>query len=509
MGRSFCLAGLLLAASAALAQGGERTLVLAPTKQVAGDARHALVIGNNAYTNGPLRNPVNDARAMAKALGEAGFNVVLVENGTQLGMQRAIRNFGNQIAKGGIGLFYYAGHGLQVKGRNYLVPVNAEIGLEDEIEFTTVDVNLVLAKMDSAKNSLNIVILDACRNNPFARGWRSAASGLAQMDAPTGTFIAFATAPGSVAADGSGENGVYTKHLLAEMPRTGVPIELMFKQVRNGVMTETNGRQIPWESSSLRGEFAFRPGAPTASPAIVDPAVIELSFWESVKTSNNPSDLRAYLEQYPGGKFSPLAKNRLELLASVAPLGPVGIRFPHVGDTWTYRLSTRQSGNRNSSYVVTVTASGEGGIVDQATLQTAAPAPATHVNGRYLVTQGITVLSPYLALFEDLRPGATLSGVEMRDDPTCRSGQFVCEIDARVARREVIETPAGRFDAVRVTFTQTWRYASPGRENPPSREVSAWYAPQAKRVVRVSSRVATGYAFQPDFDLELVSYKLQ
>jgi len=240
---------------------------------VAGETRHALVVGNGAYATAPLRNPVNDARGMAQALGEAGFHVTLLENATRPALQRAIRDFGDNIAKGGVGLFYFAGHGLQVRGRNFLVPVNAEIAREDEIEFTSVDVNLVLAKMDSARNPLNIVILDACRNNPFSGGWRSVQSGLAQMDAPTGTFIAFATAPGSVAADGSGEHGVYTKYLLAEIQRPGVPIELMFKQVRNGVMTETRGQQVPWESSSLRGEFAFRPARakpPAQSVALTD-----------------------------------------------------------------------------------------------------------------------------------------------------------------------------------------------------------------------------------------------
>jgi uncharacterized caspase-like protein len=177
-----------------------------------------------------------------------------------------------------VGLFYYAGHGLQVKGRNFLVPVNAEIDREDEIEFTTLDVNIVLAKMDSAKNALNIVILDACRNNPFARSFRSVSRGLAQMDAPTGTFIAFATAPGSVASDGTGQNGLYTEHLLREMQKPGVPIEQLFKQIRIGVMQDTNSQQIPWESSSMRGDFSFRAGVPVAaaaSQAVVAEAVAE------------------------------------------------------------------------------------------------------------------------------------------------------------------------------------------------------------------------------------------
>jgi hypothetical protein len=508
MGRGFCFAGLLVAASAALAQGGERTLTLAPKQRTTAETRHALVIGNSAYASGPLRNPVNDARAMAKALGETGFHVTLVENATQAGMQRAIRELGSALSKGGVGLFYYAGHGIQVKGRNFLVPVNADIAQEYEVEYSAVDAGLVLAMMEAAKNPLNIVILDACRNNPFQRSWRSAPAGLAQMDAPSGSFIAFATAPGSVAADGSGDHGTYTKHLLAEMARPGVPIERMFKQVRTAVMSETRNRQIPWESSSLRGEFAFRPAAARPSLPAVDPAAIELSFWDSVKTSSNEADLRAYLEQYPGGKFSPLAKSRLELLlASTAPLGPAGIRLPRAGDTWVYRLRARQRAIRERSYVVRVAASAEVGIVDWVTVDGDIPAESRHGKGSYLVSQGVILLSPYLGLFEDLRPGMALRNVDMGDDPTCRRAE-ICMIEGKVVGREAINTLAGKFDAVKVTFTQLWRASVQGRQSP-SREVSAWYAPEAKRVVRVSSRSVTGDAIQPDFDLELVSYKLQ
>ncbi|HUQ24040.1 MAG TPA: caspase family protein [Burkholderiales bacterium] len=284
----------------AAAQTRDRTLSIQPSGQP-GEPRHALVIGNTTYTNGPLKNAVNDARAMAKALGSAGFSVRVVEDATHIGMQRAVRLWGNDIAKGGVGLFYYAGHGLQVKGKNYLVPVNAEIDQEDEIEFTTLDVNVVLAKMDSAKNALNIVILDACRNNPFARSFRSVSRGLAQMDAPTGTFIAFATAPGSVASDGTGVNGIYTEHLLREMARPGVPIEQMFKQVRIGVINDTKGQQIPWESSSLRGDFAFRGGLTVAaapSQAVVAEAVAEaLKREREAQTAAMEKMIQAALER--------------------------------------------------------------------------------------------------------------------------------------------------------------------------------------------------------------------
>ena len=178
-----------------------------------GERRLALVIGNSDYKSSPLRNPVNDARAVASALA-AGARVRgdADEEAAPATMWRAIRVFGDRLrGAGSVGLFYYAGHGVQVRGRNFLIPVNADLQREDEVEFQAVDANAVLAKMDSAKNGLNLMILDACRNNPFARSFRSSSQGLAQMDAPSGTLIAFATAPGAIASDGvDGKNGVYT-----------------------------------------------------------------------------------------------------------------------------------------------------------------------------------------------------------------------------------------------------------------------------------------------------------
>ena len=226
----------------------------------ASEQRVALVIGNGAYVDAPLKNPANDATDVALALREVGFQVTLRTNARQRDMKQAIREFGEALARGGVGVFYFAGHGIQSKGRNFLVPVGAQIERESHIEDETVDANFVLAQMEDARNRLNIVILDACRNNPYSRSFRSASRGLAQMDATSGTLIAFATAPGSVAADGDGRNGVYTRHLLRQMREPGLPVELMLKRVRDGVITETKERQVPWESSSLRGaDFYFRP----------------------------------------------------------------------------------------------------------------------------------------------------------------------------------------------------------------------------------------------------------
>ncbi len=220
--------------------------------------RNALVIGNSNYKSAPLRNPVNDANAISQTLKQTGFDVTLaLDVNTQNDLKKIIREFGKKLRNGEVGLFYYSGHGLQVKGINYLVPVEAEISKEEDVEFEGVDVNMVLAEMEFAKNKLNIVILDACRNNPFARSFRSAANGLVQLNAPVGTLIAYSTAPGSVASDGAGSNGLWTEEFLNEVKQPGSKIEDVFKHVRANVRKKSNNEQIPWESSSIEGDFYF------------------------------------------------------------------------------------------------------------------------------------------------------------------------------------------------------------------------------------------------------------
>ena len=222
------------------------------------ESRLALVIGNADYKSSPLKNPVNDARDFSNALKNLGFEVIYRENAGQRIFEEAIRDFGNRLHKlGGIGLFYYAGHGVQVKDDNFLIPVDAQIYQETDIKYEAINAGRILDAMYNASNRMNIVILDACRDNPFARSFRSAAQGLARMDAPTGTIIAYATSPGNVAADGDGRNSYYTKHLLKQMPDPRLNIEKVFKNVRIGVIQETDNRQVPWESSSLTGDFYF------------------------------------------------------------------------------------------------------------------------------------------------------------------------------------------------------------------------------------------------------------
>ncbi len=242
------------------------------------EPRHALVIGNSRYAVAPLPNPANDARAVAESLRRAGFTVDLRLDATQAQLSEAVSAFGDKLRGGGAGLFYFAGHGVQIRGRNFLMPVGIDIKREDEVPYKAVDVQMVLDKMQTAKNRINVVILDACRDNPFARSTRSTSGGLGSMDAPIGSLVAFATAPGSVASDGKGANGLYTQHLLANLDKPGLPIEEVFKRVRLGVRLDSNGQQVPWENTSLEGDFYFFPPAPQpragANPLAV-PAGIE------------------------------------------------------------------------------------------------------------------------------------------------------------------------------------------------------------------------------------------
>lgn len=256
---------LCLIATSVSAQSRDITL-----EGMRSEKRVALVIGNSAYVRSPLKNPVNDARAIAAAFRELGFEVLLRENASEKDMKRAVEEFGDRLRGGGVGVFFFAGHGIQVGGRNYLVPVDANIRNERDIEIDAIDVNRVLSRMEDARNRLNIVILDACRDNPFGRGFRSIARGLAAIDAPSGTLIAYSTAPGKLARDGDGANGLYTGELVKAIRESSLRLEDVFKRVRASVRRLTNGEQIPWEASSVEGDFVFNLGrTPTVTRELV------------------------------------------------------------------------------------------------------------------------------------------------------------------------------------------------------------------------------------------------
>jgi uncharacterized caspase-like protein len=253
------LGALCSMAWAGLALGQSRDIT---TERSMTEKRVALVIGNAKYLTSPLRNPVNDARAIAQALRDVQFEVLAHEDLDYKRLRRAIVEFGAHLQTGAVGLFYFAGHGAQVNGRNYIIPIDAKINSENEIEVEAVDVASVLARMDTAKNRLNIVILDACRDNPFGRSFRTLSRGLASIDAPSGTLIAYATAPGRVAADGEGVNGIYTGELLKAVRQPGLALEEVFKRVGASVRRLTKDQQVPWYASSLEGAFSFTVTAP-------------------------------------------------------------------------------------------------------------------------------------------------------------------------------------------------------------------------------------------------------
>ena len=237
--------------------------------------RYALLIGNANYEKqSALKNPINDVRDMAAALKDLDFHVVKMENARQREMEDAVQKIGDLLRKGGegtVGLFYFAGHGVQSDNQNYLIPIGANIEKETDIRYMAVNANWVLESMSQNSESLNIVILDACRSKyPFTRQFRdlSRSMGLAPMSSElmSGALVAFSTSPGNVASDGDGRNGIFTKYLLRHIREPGMGIEDILKQVRIDVAKETGKEQIPWSHSSLLGEFYFIP--PQNSPQI-------------------------------------------------------------------------------------------------------------------------------------------------------------------------------------------------------------------------------------------------
>ncbi|MBI2253968.1 MAG: SUMF1/EgtB/PvdO family nonheme iron enzyme [Proteobacteria bacterium] len=290
------------------------------------DGRVALVIANSDYGDmGRLKNPANDGRLLAKTLEGLGFAVDLVLDGDQRAMKRAIKNFGMKLRKSGldgIGLFYYAGHGLQVGGENYLIPIGAQIESEGDVEIEAVAAGSILSQMQYAGNAVNLVFLDACRNNPLTRGFRSVEKGLARVEAPRGSFVGYSTAPGEVATDGDGENSPYALALAEELGKPGISVDTAHRNVRSKVLTETHEMQTPWDSSSLIGEVVLAAATPevaTAAPAVAAPGTgsdKEALFWESIKDSQDPEEFAAYLEQYPNGTFARLAHGKMAKLSN-------------------------------------------------------------------------------------------------------------------------------------------------------------------------------------------------
>jgi hypothetical protein len=406
-------------------------------------SRVALVIGNGAYKHaGALPNPSNDARDMAKALEASGFTVILKENAGLREMHLALREFGDALGRQSTGLFYFAGHGLQVRGRNYLLPVDADVAREDEVAFQALDVGAVMEKLDSAKNPVNIVILDACRNNPFGTRLQPSAKGLAPIDAPPGTLIAFSTAPGSTAADGVGRNGLYTHHLLHQVEQPGLAIEEVFKAVRAGVRKDSKSAQVPWESTSLETSFAFREAPVTKAKTVVAAA-------EPQAAPQRASPKRSL----PAG--SP----------------PAFV----VGDTWHYRVvNLLDNSDRKGTMHVKAIKGDEvfyanGNIGDVVGNMTRVVRPGGVVENMQPSNQ--------FYLFP-MRQGATWNLTSVQE---VASRTFDLKIALTVGAEEEVDTAMGKMRGIKVERVAHWK----AREGPASgvNTWTYWYNSNVKRMV--------------------------
>jgi uncharacterized caspase-like protein len=502
------LVALLLALPAAAA---ERMRGVTVTEE-----RIALVIGNAAYRVDPLDNPVNDARLVAQSLRQSGFAVRVHENLDRRAMVEALRDFSNRLGENTIAALYYAGHGLQLRDRNFLIPVDAEIRSEDEIPIAGVDIDFLLRRMGTARSRINIVILDACRNNPFAGKGGNTAQGLAQMDAPVGTLLAYATAPGKLAADGGGgANSLYATHLARALLAPGLPVEHVFKRVREAVVRDTRELQVPWESSSLQGEFAFVPGIAVAQGAASDvEAAGELAFWNSIQASQRADEYRAYLRQYPNGRFVALAQTRLAAytpapaptaVAAAAAAGAAGL--PRAGDTWRYRV---QDQFRIGDLFLTarVDAVGADGVSETWTTTSDAKLRTTLVSLEpgFASLPGWTLtppeFSPYLLAAGGLRRGRSLP------DQAGQIERQAVPLKASLEGEEEVVVAAGRFRAVKLVLRGQALSRGAVRAGAVTSEHVVWYAPDVKRMVKYTVSTRVGTTLREATSFELTEFKL-
>ena len=422
-------------------------------------SKHALVIGNSAYSNVPLLvNPGNDARAIAAVLGEAGFSVTTVLDAPRARMQEAIRaHVQGLAARKSVGLFYYAGHGVQLAWRNFLLPVDAAIEKLEDIPSQCVDVSDVIDGIKRAANPMNVIILDACRENPFGTV-RVEQKGLSQMDAPPGTLLAYSTAPGNLAADGVGTNGLYTGNLLREMRVREAKIEDVFKRVRLGVRLASKGAQIPWESTSLEEDFYFLPPEQLRKLSQAQEEqlfVEERELFERARQAREVAGFEEYVRRYPSGRFVELAQLLLDRELAAKGEKPVEIAPSQgnpntlgsaradthfkVGDYYAYRVHDLRLGTERMGRQ-TVTS-----ITDQ----------------EVQFNQGRIILDPLgnSILLGDGRRFTPRQDLPLeyvvgkrwttRFDLLTMGGGTV-ELNYRIAARESITVPAGTFDCFRI-----------------------------------------------------------
>ena len=356
------------------------TAAIAPAwaQAPAGAPRVAVVVGNAAYPGAPLRNAVRDAQSMSAALAALGFQVVDAKDAGKAQMEAAIARARDLLkGRGGVGLFFYAGHAVQLDWRNFLLPVDASPATAQEVPRQSVDVQAAIEAFRAAGTRLNIVVLDACRDNPFGASG-GAGKGLAPMDAPPGTYLAYATAPGHTADDGdpAAGNGLYTSFLLREIARPQARIEEVFKRVRLQVRRASAGKQVPWDATSLEEDFYFAQGQRVPAPSERDRDAAfdeEKVHWDRVRTSARAEDFYEFLQRHPNGPMSELAQYRLDQLARPTVRATQLQRAPNqlasgaerfkVGDAFEYDWIDRLNGDRKTTFRHKVTSIDEQGRV--------------------------------------------------------------------------------------------------------------------------------------------------
>lgn len=500
--------------------------------------RYALVIGNSRYAASPLLNPGNDARGIAEHLKRSGFSVKLKLDSSRKEMQEAIQSFGAELAQHqGIGVFYFAGHGAQLAWRNYLIPVDAKINQLPDMQTQAVELNLLLDSLKKAGNPMNVVILDACRDNPFG-ATNLPQKGLSQVDAPPGTLLAYATSPGNVAADGAGKNGLYTENLLNEILTREAKIEDIFKRVRLQVRIKSQGLQIPWESTSLEEDFYFLP--PTQVRKLTEEELErqfeeEFAIWERIKVAKEIAPLEDYLRRYPNGKFSELAQFRLDrifvqqrpkapevIVKQAAPVTPPlqvasaesRLVVPKtdtvnpfskgtakamgdfkVGDSYTYRVVDLLTKVEGETKVQTVTS-----VTDAEVIYNDGKAARDLLGNVIRGGNGLSVTGnqSYISEYSVGKKWTTqYRGTRPNGAPDEWS------IDFKVVGKETITVPAGTFEVFRVEGRGWMRNLSA------SYKTTYWIAPeQVRRVIAEEIEIykLSGKYIRTDRE-ELVSYR--
>ncbi|MBI3374175.1 MAG: caspase family protein [Betaproteobacteria bacterium] len=477
----------------------------------------ALILGNSKYRDAPLRNPANDAKAISEALKACGFQVNLKVDADNADMAAAVQSYLQLLAAmKGVGLFYYAGHGIQLAWRNYMLPVNVDIDTIADIQRQGVELNSLLEGLTKAANPMNLIIVDACRDNPFGNLKGVDHKGLSQMDAPRNSILAYATSPGNVASDGDGRNGLYTEHLLREIEVREARVEDVFKRARLGVRVKSRGAQIPWESTSLEDDFYFLPPAILQKQSEAEKKKAfeeEQAFWEKARRTKEARPLEEYLQRYPNGNFSELAQFHLDRALAGLEEKKVAIssqegnpytkgsamantRFKP-GDSYTYRLLDIFSRVEFRRFTATVVKIAETDVYYS-------NGRVTDLLGNVSVTNDGRRLTAYQNFPAEYAVGKRWVS---RYTSVSQDGRTTstAEIEFGVATRERITVPAGTFNAFRIEGVG---YITDASSSVQMRQ-KFWLAPDQLRVAPAQEEVFTNSIGRMTFSYrqELESFK--